>query len=281
VVKPAAPAVMATGVYAGQTLPDSGLPMLLLDGSGIAAVAGLKFQRAAATDDVIVAEAATGIRALLFDDLDGQRRVMPLAAIDRVETVSTDAIRLTGGRLRLAIGGALVPLHAVAAFDRRHEVAVLRLTDGVCELAYAIAEATEIVILPAEIAPARGAGPIAGVVIVGDEQVEVVDAHALFAAEERPAEDQPLCWLQGDGSGWMETFLKPTLEAAGYRCVTQRPVGETASVALAMDDADPAASDAPLVRLRRELAAEPDDTSIYRYDRPALIAALADVAGGR
>ncbi|WP_267396016.1 MULTISPECIES: chemotaxis protein CheW [unclassified Sphingomonas] len=281
VVKPAAPAVMATGVYAGQTLPDSGLPMLLLDGSGIAAVAGLKFQRAAASDEVIVAEAATGIRALLFDDLDGQRRVMPLAAIDRVETVSTDAIRMTGGRLRLAIGGALVPLHAVAGFEQREEVAVLRLTDGACELAYAIAEATEIVVLPAEISPARGTGPIAGVVIVGDEQVEVVDAHALFADEQRPVEDQPLCWLQGDGSGWMETFLKPTLEAAGYRCVTQRPIGETASVALAMDDVDPPASDAPLVRLRRERIAEPDDTSIYRYDRPALIAALADVAGGR
>lgn len=38
----ASPQVMATGVYAGQTLPDSGLPMLL-DGAGIAAAAGLRF----------------------------------------------------------------------------------------------------------------------------------------------------------------------------------------------------------------------------------------------
>ncbi len=44
-IKPAAPAVMATGVYAGQTLPDSGLPMLLLDCAGIATVAGLQFGR--------------------------------------------------------------------------------------------------------------------------------------------------------------------------------------------------------------------------------------------
>ena len=45
VVKPAAPAVMATGVYAGQTLPDSAASRCcLLDGSGMAGVAGLRIR---------------------------------------------------------------------------------------------------------------------------------------------------------------------------------------------------------------------------------------------
>jgi two-component system chemotaxis sensor kinase CheA len=39
VVKPAAPALMASGVYAGTTLPDNSRPMLLLDVAGIAAAA--------------------------------------------------------------------------------------------------------------------------------------------------------------------------------------------------------------------------------------------------
>jgi two-component system chemotaxis sensor kinase CheA len=52
-------------------------------------------------------------------------------------------------------------------------------------------------------------------------------------------------------------------------------------VALAMDGT-PIATDAgatPVVRLRRERAVSASDTSVYRYDRPALIAALAASVG--
>ncbi len=281
VVKPAAPAVMATGVYAGQTLPDSGLPMLLLDGSGIASVAGLRFHRAAAVEEEEVVEERVGLPALLFEDLDGQRRVLPLAAIDRVEPVATDAIRLTGGRLRLAIGGHLVPLYSAAPLGDRLEVPVLRLTDGTTEIAYAIHEPIEIVQLPLEIAPAHSAGPIAGVVIIGDEQVELLDAHALFSCEPKPVAAERLCWLQADGTGWMETFLRPMLEASGYRCVTQAPQGAPADVALVLDEAAVAPGAARnVVRLSRERDAGAPG-SIYRYDRPALLDALAQAVGGR
>jgi two-component system chemotaxis sensor kinase CheA len=44
VIKPASPAVMSTGLYAGQTLPDSGLPMLMLDCAGMAKRRGARFQ---------------------------------------------------------------------------------------------------------------------------------------------------------------------------------------------------------------------------------------------
>ncbi|RZM10831.1 MAG: chemotaxis protein CheA, partial [Sphingomonas sp.] len=69
VVKPASSAVMATRIYAGMTLPDSGLPMLLLDGSGIAAVAGLNFVALAVADDAAAVVEEPGTQALLFDDL--------------------------------------------------------------------------------------------------------------------------------------------------------------------------------------------------------------------
>ena len=85
VIKPASPAVMSTGVYAGQTLPDSGLPMLLLDCAGIANVAGLNFHREEQADEADeVDEVAEGTPALLFQDLNGVRRAVPLAAVDRV-----------------------------------------------------------------------------------------------------------------------------------------------------------------------------------------------------
>jgi two-component system chemotaxis sensor kinase CheA len=280
VVKPASSAVMATRIYAGMTLPDSGLPMLLLDGGGIAAVAGLNFATTAVCDDVATEAEGPGVQALLFDDLDGQRRVIALAVIDRVEPVPTDAIRFTAGAFRLAIGGITVPVHMVGDLTGRTEVPVLRLTDGESEIAYAIAEPIEIVTLPKAMAPARCSGPIAGVVMIAGEPIELVDPHALFAGQPAVRATQPVCLLQVDGSGWMETFLKPALEASGYRCVTKLG-GEAPAIALAMEDAGVVETLAPLVTLRRNRARQGDgDASIYRYDRPALIAAMASRVAG-
>ncbi len=45
VVKPAAPAVMATGLYAGTTLADDGSPILLFDPAGVAQVGGIKLEQ--------------------------------------------------------------------------------------------------------------------------------------------------------------------------------------------------------------------------------------------
>src|SRR3546814_18614395 len=41
VICPASPLIMASGLYAGMTLPDNGQPMLLLDASGLAKAAML------------------------------------------------------------------------------------------------------------------------------------------------------------------------------------------------------------------------------------------------
>jgi two-component system chemotaxis sensor kinase CheA len=277
VVKPAAPAVMATGFYAGQTLPDTGSPMLLLDSAGLAAAAGLRFLKAPKCDEV-VEPVRPGLTALLFKDLDGERRLIALAAVDRVETAAVDAIRITGGRSRLSVGDHSVPLHRVGPLDGRREVAVLRLNDGATELAYAIAEAIDIVTIPGELAPADD-GLIAGVAMIGGEQVELVDALSLFASGGRVIAERPLCLLSCDGSGWMEAFLRPALEGTGYRCTSLLAPGEQAAVTLVMadDTAEPAAG-GNVVQLRREVAGEAP--TIYRYDRAALIAAVASRLAG-
>lgn len=280
VVKPAAPIVMATGIYGGQTLPDNGMPMLLLDTTGIAAVAGLRFQvRAPAPLENADAAEEPGTPALLFMDRDHHKRAIPLAVVDRVETVPVEAIREVGGRLRLTIDGAILALHSIGPIDTfggARTVPVLRLTDGVGEMAYAIAEAMDIVTLPHDRAAAHGAGPIAGVVLIDGEPIEVVDAHALFAGQVAVPVAVPVCLLQCDGSGWMEAFLRPTLEASGYRCVTRLAPGDVPAAILAMEDA-PVTASAPVVRLRRDVAG--GTGSIYRYDRAALIAAIGLYTG--
>ncbi|WP_010546134.1 chemotaxis protein CheA, partial [Sphingomonas elodea] len=230
VIKPASPAVMATGIYAGQTLPDSGLPMLLLDCAGMARIGGLDFSRDlddAFGDEVAEAE-APGLPGLLFDDLDGVRRAVPLAAVDRVEQVASAQVRQAAGSYRLAIDGRILPLAMQGALDGRAKLSVLRLKDEDAEVAYAIDAAIEIVTLPVDIAPARSPGPAAGVALIDGEQIELLDVLWVFDAhvDRVAAPDAPLCLLAGDTDGWLATFVRPLLETAGYRVSATLAPGE-------------------------------------------------------
>lgn len=281
VIKPAAPAVMAPGIYAGQTLPDSGEPMLLLDGAGIAAACGLQFNREAPVSDIASQEAAEpSMPALLFLDLDGVRRAVPLAAVDRVEPVDAHDIHFSAGELRLSVDDRIIPLAAQGSLDGRDSVSIVRMTDGASEIGYAIAEALDIADLPCAMTAAREPGPVAGVVAWQGEQIEMLDPHWLFAehalTSDAPAA-RPICLLAGREAGWMATFLRAALERAGYRVATALKPGESAALTLAMDD-DTVAEDARVLRLSRERRDGAD--AIFRYDRAGLAEALARHAAG-
>lgn len=279
VIKPAAPAVMAAGVYAGQTLPDSGLPMLLLDCAGVASAAGLRFDR-----DIFVAEDTEADEAeepaipmLLFDDLDRRRRAVPLVAVDRIEQVGCEQVQRSGGRLRLSIDGRLIPLFATGELsaDRGH-VSVLRLSDGTVECAYVVASAVDIVDHRGEIVTADGDGPIAGVALIGNDPVEVIDPLWILSdlshtvADTGPA---PLCLIAGEDEGWARMFLRPLIERAGYRVANRAAPGELPALVLATDEATEVPDmGVPVIRL----ATRPGrGDCIYRYDRATLAAALS------
>jgi two-component system chemotaxis sensor kinase CheA len=290
VIKPAAPAVMASGLYAGQTLPDTGQPMLLLDGAGIAASKGVYFNRETmGHDEAAVASASDeqGIAALLFLDLDGARRAVPLSIVDRVEVIPVAHIRHSAGKLRWSTDGGILPIVACRSLDDRVEVGVLRLHDGATEIGYAMKEAIDILTLPEVMMPARNAGPMAGVVAIDGDQIEVLDVHWLFA-EHGEADvthrGAPLCLLAGAGASWMETFLRPVIESAGYRVATSLAGDELPTITLAMDDEEVTElTSAPVVRLSsRKTSESGKDGAIYRYDRDRLLCALAErrAAGG-
>ena len=272
VVKPAAPAVMAAGIYAGHVLPDDGVPVLLLDCAGIAARAQLTFNTVAKVEQEQVA--APSQRALLIEDLDGARRALPVEAIDRIEAVTPDMLRLAAGILWLTIGDRAVRLWGSA--DRQSPDAigsVLRLRADAAEIAYPVREVIDLIDLPTEVAPVpvqHGEAPIAGIAMVEGEPVELLDTLCLL--EGVAAGRQPLCLLQGSEGAWMEAFLRPTIEAAGYRVVRALAPGEEASVALSMDDepVDDAVAHGA-IRLSRHRHG-----ALYRYDRAALAAALSE-----
>ena len=270
VVKPAAPAVMRAGIYAGQMLPDDGAPILLLDCAAIAARAALAFERPDAA--VTEAEVVEPVRALLFDDIDGVRRMIVSDAVDRIEGVTAGSVRALAGGLWLTIGARSIPVWAGTGAVAGEVRKVLRLQLDDQELAYPIADPIEIVPLPQEIAPAADPrGVIAGLAVIDGEPIELVDPLALFDDATAIAA-RPVCLLHGAESGWMEAFLKPAIEQAGYRVVRRAPPGLPVALALAMED-DADTPPVPALRLSRERG-----KPLYRFDRAALIAALKDYA---
>src|SRR5437868_766884 len=109
VVKPAAPAVMATGLYAGTTLADDGSPILLFDANGIAAVGGVRLEVQERTARIAEGPASAISKAapvLLFRGLDGSRRALRLAVVDRIEEVPASAVKESAGQLRVQLGEA-------------------------------------------------------------------------------------------------------------------------------------------------------------------------------
>ena len=272
VIKPCAPVVMATGLYAGQTLPDTGSPMLLLDAAGIAARAGISFgRRTEAEPEDEGGPTAAPVPALLFADLDGATRLVPLAVLDRIEQAAAHEVAWSAGRLHWQVAGAIVPLVANTPLDPDASVTVLRFSAGHHVLGYAVREALDVVALPAELVPAAAPGPVAGVVALDGEQIEVLDVQWLFAAHigaGRQEGPTPICLLEGARADWLDGFLRPMLQAAGYRVTRTLAAGERAAVVLATDD------DGSTVRI--------DDTArVSLYDRDGLLSALRTAGGSR
>ena len=185
VVKPAAPAVMATGLYAGTTLADDGSPILLFDPAGLAEVGGVKLEAQERSARIAETSATAEVRddnVLLFRGLDGKRRAIRLALVDRIEEVSRDCIRHAAGQLRVQLGETILPLAGADAVpDGDDKVRVFRLSDGRREIGYVFREVIDLMSIDHDVIPAEHAGPVSGVSLIGGEPAELVDAHWLFA----------------------------------------------------------------------------------------------------
>ena len=199
VVKPAAPAVMATGLYAGTTLADDGSPILLFDPAGLAEVGGVRLEMQERTARVAEGPAAVAAQAtavLLFRGLDGGRRALRLAVVDRIEEVPASAIRQGAGQLRVQLGEAILPLAGVNGDLPEDKVRLFRLNDGSSEIGYAFREVVDLSAIDNEVILAEVPGEVSGVSLIGGEPAELVDAHWLFSthlgAAARRSPDQPL-----------------------------------------------------------------------------------------
>jgi two-component system chemotaxis sensor kinase CheA len=288
VVKPAAPAVMATGLYAGTTLADDGSPILLFDPAGIAAVGGVKLEVQERTARIAEGPASTISKAtpvLLFRGLDGGRRALRLAVVDRIEEVPASAVGETAGQLRVQLGEAILPLAGARAADiGEGKVRLFRLNDGLHEIGYAFAEVIDFATIEHDIIHAERPGEISGVSLVNNEPAELVDAHWLFAnhtGADVPKQEQLVCLIP-DWDPWMQNMLRPLVEAAGYRVVDDAENDKADVVIACLGEELPDHASHKTIWLRSEPeVANTKDFSIYRYDRAGLLTALKSVGGGR
>jgi len=283
VVKPAAPAVMSAGLYAGTTLADDGRPILLLDPSGMAKVGGIRAEKdtverhAESLADGSAAGRETTL--LLFRGMDGGMRAVPLPLIERIEDVKVESIRFSAGRLRVSVGDRILPLAGLEAPPEQGLLRILRLSDGGAELAFGFAEVVDIRSALVELQPAPVAGEVAGVALVDGAQVELLDPHWLFAAygDGAPSEGtRPVCAIPADDP-WMENMLRPMIEGLGYCVIADEP-GVAADIRIVSAEEEPAVADPAGAVLRIRSSPERNgkkDDSIYRYDRAALIGALS------
>jgi len=290
VVKPAAPAVMATGLYAGTTLADDGSPILLFDPAGLAQVGGVKLEvqerTARIAEGPAVAVPAKATEVILFRGLDGARRALRLSVVDRIEEVPAGAIKPGAGQLRVQLGESILPLTGLGGGELPNgKVRLFRLNDGSHEVGYAFQEVIDLATIDHDLIQADCPGEISGVTLIGGEPAELVDAHWLFASHvgpaARPAAEQPVCRLPSDDP-WMQNMLRPIVEAAGYRVVGDGDDAK-ADLVIVSDGAKVARGAAGrTIRLRTDPeAAGARDSSIYRYDRAALLIALKSAGGSR
>lgn len=296
VIKPAAPMIMATGLYAGTTLPDNGRPVLLLDVQGLVAAAAIDATETGRNHDQMAAAEAQANAArnaaqlLLFRDTNGRVRGVRLSVIERVEEVPASALFESAGRIQAQIGDEIFPVHTANLPEAEGSLKLLRLFDGQSVLCYPIAEVIDIVRLPDAVQPSAAPGLIAGVVLVSGEPVELIDPFWLMAQyairDGEAAPNQPLCRLADDHDGWGGNFLAPILRSAGYRVVSDEDaVDESPDVLLCLTEDGASCAhigdEIPVIRLRSAIAAAgPDDETVYRYDRQALLDALARRVGG-
>jgi two-component system chemotaxis sensor kinase CheA len=286
VVKPAAPQVMATGLYAGTTLADDGSPILLFDPAGLAEVGGVKLEtqdRTARVAEVPSTMAAQAVSVLLFRGLDGGRRALRLGVVDRIEEVPVSAVKPGAGQLRVQLGEAILPLAGVNADLGDEKVRVFRLNDGVHEIGYAFREVIDLSTIESDVIPAENPGEISAVTLIAGEPAELVDAHWLFSnhlgvGAGIPSE-QPLCRLPS-GDPWMQNLLRPIVESVGYRVVGDEHDGEADLVITSERKAAAKAGRTIVLRAEPEAAGAKDD-SIYRYDRAGLLMALKSAGSGR
>jgi two-component system, chemotaxis family, sensor kinase CheA len=212
VVRPASPMTAATGVFAGQTLPDVGGPMLLLDTLGLlrrAEISGEQHRSQKETVAVI-----TDVALLTFAGLDGQFRTVRALQVDGIEYVSVDLFSRIGAKTVVALHGTFEHAVVQGPLPTSGDVPMIRLLDGDTLYAYPVAQVHDLVRIATSDIFSNVDGSVA---LIDGKPVPVVDAQ-----ERAPhaVSEQPVVTVSGGDPHWIDSILSPLITAAGYQLET-------------------------------------------------------------
>jgi len=291
VVKPGAPLVMGNGLFAGTSLPDNGLPLLLLDASGLGAAMGLS-----ATDredreidsTADVENKSNGPSALLFIASNGRKQAIRLSAIERMEEIEVAQIQYVGGRTRVSADGGLYDLWEYESAPDDGLVKVLKLSDGDSACYLAVGDVMDIFSITGDIVPSAQPEQHEGVVYAFGEPVELRNMFTFFETSDRRRRNrgsEALCFIDcSEDSQWERTILAPLLTASGYAVSFDERDQSHAAIILHRDvaKAREQANDPRTVHLRDSSHSTSEAiASIYRYDGAGLISAIEEKLAGR
>jgi two-component system, chemotaxis family, sensor kinase CheA len=173
VVRPTAPQLAALGVYAGQTLPDTGAPVLVIDLVGIAARAGVETGdgRISETHDVqsvtVPAESM-----LVFEGLDGERRAIRARHVDHIDDVDVGHFVTRGTAAFVNLDGALAPAIVDGTLPDVGQIATLRLSRNGQAVGYPVAAVHDLA--PVSVITPLDDGVVEGYVLVDGKAVALL-----------------------------------------------------------------------------------------------------------
>ncbi|MVZ97205.1 chemotaxis protein CheA [Sphingorhabdus sp. IMCC26285] len=281
VVKPGAPIIMATGLYAGTTLPDNGRPMLLLDTSGLGAAIGVEQVQddGAGKSDEIVQQTIKRPSALLFIATNGVKRAIRLNVVDRIEDIDVADITFVGGKMRAKIADRLYDICELDSIADTGQIKLLRLSDGQNIKFLAVEDVLDIFTLDGEIYPSAQPEIFEGVVMAQDESVELVNIYHYFETCSDVAlasNTKALCFIGTVGDAeWEKRILAPLLTASGYAVSFDDADRKNAAIVLCRGSGTQDIDDTRTLHLRDTVhASQMPSSSIYRYDRIGLLSAI-------
>ncbi|NVE94871.1 chemotaxis protein CheA [Altererythrobacter lutimaris] len=283
VVKPLPPAIMQTRLYTGSTQLDDGTPILVLDVPQIASNAGLISDTHAQSSGQVQEEkeaVSRGTQAMIFIGYDNRRYAMRLELIERIETVAREALDLSGKRPRVLVNGILLDLLGFDAADVPSDtLRLLRMSDGINTLAYAVKRVEDAVFLSDELNHAPDEDLLEGLAILDGKPVALLDGYAIFARYGTACASGAQITCSVPDTEWAKSILAPLVARCGY-AVLPTSSDETADVEIVMSGEAPTrATHANTIVLADIEPGESDEKpgSIYRYDEMALRKALQEI----
>lgn len=275
VVKPIAQQLTPSKLFVGAAQLDDGYPALVIDVAALARevvivehgsrdfanrVAG--YERSS--------QATAPAQLLVFDTWAGNRVGIALAAAERIVKIDPATIRSGPNTMHALVGGIVTPLAGTECGSMPSvPFQALLLGDGETSLAYVAAGTIDTAELPVEELVGNAAVAIDGRI------VNVLDCHALFAQYGKPARNlKNLSCRLPTADRWCNDFLRPLVEASGYQVIEDDSAAADLEIRMSDVPGEPRGPAGVILTLCEHRHGTTSG-SIHRYDRDAIIEALA------